>query len=618
MSPLVFTLLVGSPSLAAGSGTSTDAAAGGSTFHPPVPLRDRAGVLVRDSHQPVHFGSTCGGCHDVGYIEDHAYHLRPGSSPEGAPLERSRFDVGRGLAERFAPLVYGDPRGGLGRDPAEAHRALGALAVGDAPGSEMNCLSCHGSAAARAARRAALSQGKDAIPTRQLVALGLAEPSDGGWMYLRLDPEGAVPGAALGIQASTSEACGDCHAPTPTRAPFTLPTARAPGRAAATGFVFSGQLLSDSGLNLRNKEALARPFDVHAERLLDCASCHFSVNDPAYRSPGDDGPAHLRFDARREAPSAFLERPSHHLANGRPPQRVIGEEVAGSMRTCTGCHDAEAAHPDFPSSARHLSVLACESCHLPSPRVPLLTAVDWSLPGKDGAPRRHYRGVDGPPFQASSLIDGARLVWARSTGAEGKIAPHNLVAHAFWVGGEPTRPLAAAVVSNALRTSSGAVRSELRALGVTGRLHSPEAVAKAGELIEAAGVFAPRLVGEVHPFSLHHGIAPAEAAKADCDGCHSGGDDHPLAPVTIATDLPPGIEVDLAPGIEGGTLQRSDRANGLALSWHPSSEQLGLHLFGRARTGWLDQLGLWITLLTLAAAAAHGLLRLRAAKRNHE
>ena len=617
MTPLLLALALSTPSLDDRPASALDGRDDrGSVLHPDIPLRDRDGALLRDSGGVLHFGQTCGGCHDVGYIEDHAYHLRPGESAGGAPPPRSRYDEGRGLAARFAPLVYGDPRGGLGRDPAAAHRALGPRAAGDAPSAELNCLSCHGSERARVARRDALATARHAVPNRQLLALGVAEATDDGWAFPALDAEGAVPAARLGLGASRSAACGDCHAPTPRRSPFVAGPGR-PTRAEATGFVYGGQLLADSGLNLAGKASLDRPFDVHAERLLECGSCHFSVNDPAFRSEGDRGPTHLRFDGRREAPSRFLKRPSHHLATGATPQRVIGEEVDGSMRVCAGCHDAPAAHRSLPSSGRHLDVLACESCHLPAPAVPLLSAVDWSLPDPDGAPRAGYRGVAGPPKDAASLITGARLVWARSRGASGKVAPHNLVAHAFWVGGEPERPLAMEVVRRALRTPAGALSPELAELGVDARLDSEDAVARAAGLLRAAGVTAPRLVAEVHPYSVHHGVAPASAARAACEGCHSGRGDHPLAPIRLAADLPPGIEVAPVAGIEGGRLAAGADTGATTLRWIPSADALAIHLFGRSRTAWVDALGLGLVLLTLLAAALHGLLRLRAKRGPH-
>ena len=145
MTPLLLALALSTPSLDDRPASALDGRDDrGSVLHPDIPLRDRDGALLRDSGGVLHFGQTCGGCHDVGYIEDHAYHLRPGESAGGAPPPRSRYDEGRGLAARFAPLVYGDPRGGLGRDPAAAHRALGPRAAGDAPSAELNCLSCHG------------------------------------------------------------------------------------------------------------------------------------------------------------------------------------------------------------------------------------------------------------------------------------------------------------------------------------------------------------------------------------------------------------------------------------------------------------------------------------------
>ena len=49
------------------------------------------------------------------------------------------------------------------------------------------------------------------------------------------------------------------------------------------GEIFSPQKISESGVNLVGKDSLNRSWDVHAERLLECSNCHFSINNPIYR-----------------------------------------------------------------------------------------------------------------------------------------------------------------------------------------------------------------------------------------------------------------------------------------------------------------------------------------------
>ena len=87
------------------------------------------------------------------------------------------------------------------------------------------------------------------------------------------------------IQDPTNNNCGACHGLVHDNVEDPLVTLGcSPERwsTITTGQIISPQKMSDSGMNLANKETLNRSWDIHAERLLNCVDCHYSINNPLY------------------------------------------------------------------------------------------------------------------------------------------------------------------------------------------------------------------------------------------------------------------------------------------------------------------------------------------------
>ncbi|MBM4372859.1 MAG: hypothetical protein FJ098_14495, partial [Deltaproteobacteria bacterium] len=153
--------------------------------------------------------------------------------------------------------------------------------TGDASAMDANrtCGRCHDTAFI-VAHSAHHARGLDVDCLRCHVPGGLAglEESRGedGWVRLPM-------------AAPASTGCGSCHGvvhpgPSPVVLPADFEVAGAPSassRTLATGELFSPQRISDSFINLAERDRRDRPWDVHAARGLECVSCHFAANNPA-------------------------------------------------------------------------------------------------------------------------------------------------------------------------------------------------------------------------------------------------------------------------------------------------------------------------------------------------
>ena len=70
--------------------------------------------------------------------------------------------------------------------------------------------------------------------------------------------------------------------------------------------------------------------------------------------------------------------------------------------------------------------------------------------------------------------------------------------------------------------------------------YSPEKVAVAQRLLTELGLRQPRIVGELQPYGLHHGVGPGDDAIRDCEACHSGSS-RLTQPLRLAEYFPGGV-----------------------------------------------------------------------------
>ncbi len=133
-----------------------------------------------------------------------------------------------------------------------------------------------------------------------------------------------------------------------------------------TGQIVSPQRISDSGLNISSKEDLGRSWDIHAERVIECTDCHYSLNNPVYFQESDESqPDHLTFDPRRIDHGEYLYRSLHQFAKGESARGTVTPELDNTQRRCESCHSIEKTHDWLPYKERHMESVNCESCHIP-------------------------------------------------------------------------------------------------------------------------------------------------------------------------------------------------------------------------------------------------------------
>lgn len=544
-----------------------------SPLHPTFALLDEAGENVLDSGQPVSAEETCGACHDAQFITSHTEHA------------------------------------GLGADPFPAP---GTPSDGKQDGVEMNCFLCHIPAPNNAARKAALASGQPAwASTATLLGSGIVEADRAGFRYLpeAFSPDKELSEAFTTIQDPSNTNCGQCHGTVHTSPdqPFVLPgDSLESWRGSTTGEVISPQKPSASGMNLAGKEKLNRPFDVHAERNLDCTDCHYSANNPVYYLEGPDTrPAHLDFDPRRLELGEYLKRPSHQFAHG-------GEE--GSMRRCESCHNLESTHTWLPYKTRHMQAVSCETCHIPQLYAPAFEQVDWTVVTASGQPRLTLRGQGG-----DGLVTGYQpvLMHRPMAGIQEKVSPFNMVSTWYWVSGESGEPVSTETLQAAWLEGGGYPPQILAALDEDGSgsleeaelaLDSQTKVQAVADRLSTFGVAEPRIAGEVRPYPLNHSVAKGDWAVKECQACHSQ-NSRLEATFPVAAYLPggrlPEFISDPGASLEGELVQATDGK----LYYRPATGRSGLYVLGNDAVPWIDRFGSLAFLGVLLGVAGHGTLR---------
>ncbi len=512
----------------------------GQTMHPLFPLLDEQGGNVLLSNTPVSAPRTCGQCHDAAYIaanstQGHANQVED-YGPPYLRLKRSALPAGDGKTEN----------------------------------SGMNCFLCHFPNSNNRARQAALASSRSEwAAAATLEGRGIVQKSGERWLYQRsaFTPAGELLPQYAQMQDPQNEQCGYCHGQVHTQ--IKIPLLLEAGMPEqwstfTTGQVISPQRISESGLNLAGKEALNRPWDIHSERLLECVSCHFALNNPAHQQADPaKQPGHLSYSPRRLDIRDYLHRPSHILAGSTSAEAGEESAAASPMRRCEGCHDFNKAHTWLPFKARHASNLTCEACHIPQIYAPAAAVID--LTGAE--PVVHFRGGDGSADAIHKVVSGYQpIILPRQERSGGvRLAPFNLIT--TW---------------------------EYR-IGAQGE--------------------ARRLLGEVHPYGIHHGVAHGGFVVRDCQACHDRSS-------ILSGTLP------LGPGRPEAPLQLWDAASGIIPAgriiangeeahFKARPEEAGFYLLGHSTVAWVQWLGAAVLLLTLAGIILHALLRIRANRRSH-
>ena len=639
------------------------------TIHPPFEILDADGTNVLESGAPISTMKTCGQCHDTDYITTHNFHADLGLS-EYQPT--SEINASPGAFGRWDPLVYrylsqpqdqlldlgtpewimtyglrhvgggpaatsrhGQPLTDLSPDPSNPETAIlsaeGTAQPWDWEQSgdiETNCFLCHIANPDNEARTEAILGGDFAwANTATLLNTGIVTETNGKlqWNPQAFDANGVLVQAP--VQDPTNENCGLCHGVVDMSQDvlvlhdFTINNPQT----ATTGQVISPQKISESGMNISGKKDLARSWDVHAERQLQCTDCHFSLNNPAY-ARRENAPEHLIFDPRRLDIGDYLQRPNHNFARGQSAQYTIDEEQKGSMRRCESCHTTEPGHADWlPYMERHMAVLACESCHIPQMYAPAIEQYDWTVLTADGRPHTHYRGIEGNSETSDTvqqLVSGYRPILLKRENVDGEtpLAPYNIITTWYWVYDDANgnkRPVREIDLKAVWLDGSGGYAPEVLAMfdaNGDGALDHDELIIDTEEKrdfiaarLSKLGLNNPRIEGQLQPYSINHDVARGDWATKECTTCHTED-----SRVTQALEVAPYTPVGAEPQFVESNVQYKGEfytdENG-ALYFKPDPLEEGIYIFGSSNVDWIDLLGMLAFIGTLLGVAVHATVR---------
>ncbi len=612
-------------------------------IHPSFLLLDKDGQNVAQSQAPLSTEKTCGQCHDTAYIASHSFHVDLGQKdqvPAGQVPGGQPWDTSPGLFGKWDPLTYrylspaGDSR--IDLDPTGWVQVNAARLVGGGPASaagyETDCFLCHLARPDNAARMAAIQAGQaEWAATATLLGNGIVERAGNGyaWNPAAFDAEGKLAPEYVTIQDPSNANCAQCHGVVHTdpQEPLTRAgCALGEPHTAVTGQIISGQKISLSGMNLADKAGLARSWDIHAERGLQCTDCHFSLNNPAYAQPAPDQPGHLQYDPRRLAIGEYLQRPDHNFARGQSAQYTLDPELKGSMRRCETCHDPQ-THADWlPYVDRHMEKVACETCHTPKLYAPAVQMYDWTVVQPDGSPASQCRGVDGQTGTLNDLVIGFEPALLQRANLDGQtpLAPYNLVSAWYWIYDDPNgpRPVRQADLQAAYLQNGAYAPEVVQALDGDGdrqlssaelKLDTPAKTQAIAARLAGLGLKNPRIAGQVQPYSISHDVARGEFVSRDCQTCHTS-DSRLTRPTALAAYLPGGVTPEFVQDTNTRPTGELAVQNG-ALYYRPATQADGLYVFGHNRVGWIDTFGLLFFGAVLVGVAGHGGLRFYSASR---
>jgi len=606
-------------------------------LHPQVPILDAQAKPVVESGLPMSTMATCGGdCHQTSYIMANSDHADAGASQVGKGENAHEWQQGPGYFGGWDPLAYDtdglNPDGNM--DLEAWLKRYGSRHVGGGPVAglvEMDCLLCH-TDIDHSARETALVSGDFAwANSASLSSMEILVQLDGQWQWdvSKFQASGALQKGLLDIRKARDKNCSLCHgiAENSLDRPLTIPVDQnARHNTNRTGQIISPQKLLNSGLNIADKEELNYPFDVHADRVVGCVNCHYSLNNPVYfRQREESRSAHLDFDPRRLSNADYLVRPLHQFAKGHSTLGLAAADTENSLRRCESCHDAQSVHEWLPYKQRHFTSLACESCHIPKLFGPGLQTVDWTMLDSEEQPLKQYRNVTGDPVAVDSLIEGFRpvILPRANAGGDFRLAPFNLVTSWYWSAGESAVPVSREQLEEAIFVN-GVYHSDLvAALDENGdsqlsgdelRLVDETSVSAVRARLEAIGLTNLQIQSEITPFSVSHNVVNGQRATKDCSNCHDR--DSVLAASFSLSDYQPG-NVQPQTGSYAGVKFSGEVTTGSAgsVNFLPDNRRAGFYIIGLNAENWADLLGLLMFLGIITGVSIHAIARYISSRR---
>jgi thiosulfate reductase cytochrome b subunit len=457
-----------------------------------------------------------------------------------------------------------------------------------------------------------------------------------GWVYniAAFEENGQLKPDFIKIQSPTNASCGACHGDVHTNSaqPLTIATYDLSNpQTATTGQVISGQKISESGLNISGKDELNRSWDIHAERQLKCTDCHYALNNPAHADEAQKAePGHLLYDPRTLEINEYLKKPDHTFARGQSAQYNVAPELIGTMRRCENCHDAQKGHGDWlPYIEKHMSAVACETCHIPQMYAPAIQSYDWTVLTSDHQPVKTYRGVDGEPGTVTALIAGYEPVLLNRTNIDGQklLAPYNLITIYYWVyddANENKRPVRLVDLEAAYFENGSYAAEIVSAFDTSGdgslsshelRIDSSEKEEALKSRLQSLGLGNPRIEGLTQPYSINHNVTRGAYALNECRACHNSDGSRVSQPMKLADYSPRGVLPVFDPANNVNASGEIVYGEGSAPYYNPIPANDRMYVFGSSRVNWIDWLGALMFTSTLLGIAGHGTLRFLASRK---
>ena len=645
-----------------------------SPLHPTFVLLDSNGENVLTSGEAISSMQTCGQCHDTDYIQQHAFHSDLGLSDYQNTAD---LNASSGTFGKWDPLTYrylsqaGDER--LDLSTAEWLMLNGVRVVGGGPAAtsregrsleslsgnannyetailnengqveawdwktsgtmEMNCFLCHLDSPNLQARETFIEKGLFGdVNTATVTGFGVVEYNESTetWEW---NPEAFNPDTnelkteLVRIQDPTNANCAACHGAVHTgiTEPLTYTACDLDyPQTATTGQVVASQRISESGVNLQNKDELTRSWDIHAERQLGCTDCHYSLNNPshAFELQGEN-PEHLKYDPRTLEIGEYLQRPDHNFARGESAQFNAAPELKGTMRRCDSCHDANEGHADWlPYVDTHMALIACETCHIPQMYAPAIQSYDWTVLRTNNEPIKTCRGVEGEPNEVTSLVTGYEPVLLNRNNIDGDqlLAPYNLITTYYWVYEDANgnkRPVRIMDLEAAYFENDNYAADIVSAFDANndGTLTEDELVIDSSakedlvrNKLASLGLGDPHIEGLTQPYSINHNVTRGENAVNDCKACHDD-DSRVSQPILLANYAPNGTlpVFDSNNNVNASGEIVTDESGAVYYNPVPANDKM--YVFGSSRVNWIDWLGTLMFAGALLGILGHGTMR---------
>jgi len=375
------------------------------------------------------------------------------------------------------------------------------------------------------------------------------------------------------------------------------------------GQVFSKLKISQSHLNIKDKDKKNYVFDIHASKNVGCSKCH--ISEPSKSTKTTDYIGRLNILIDKGSLDNYLGIKNSH-------QGIKDFKV----KTCIDCHkqDVEKHSKWLPATSNHMQKLSCETCHINQRNMFTAKSFNYALVNDKTEPFIDYLGKDGNKVVGFT----PEHIWYKGkTDKNIKIKPVNMVSFLVWKDGKNfvnAETLKKAFYKN------GKLNAEMLKVfdeNKDGKLSVKEArfdnetkKKTAVEMLKKVGVKSPELKLISFPVALEHNVMPKEMATKNCASCHSRKAKSLLYKETNIMGYVPTQNIDIIiPGVKDTKLAKI--VNGKIVLNKEKLPKEHFMMITDTSFEEYDKYAIILLILTLLALLGHGMLRIMfASKRN--